>query len=42
MAAMQSDPLPEAVYVTVCMEGFCKVIARTEVFRVHLSTFKES
>uniref|UniRef100_A0AAV1UJA2 Retrotransposon gag domain-containing protein n=1 Tax=Peronospora matthiolae TaxID=2874970 RepID=A0AAV1UJA2_9STRA len=40
MAAMQSDPLPEAVHVTICMEGLRTGIARTEVFRVHPSTFE--
>ena len=42
MAAMQSDPLPETVYVTVFMEGLRTGIARTEVFRVHPSTFEEA
>ena len=39
MAAMQSHPLPEAVHVTIFMDGFRTGVARTEVFRVHLSTF---
>ena len=34
MAAMQSDPLPEAVHVTIFMKGLLTGIARTEVFRV--------
>ena len=42
MAAMQSDPLPKTVYVTVFMEGLINGIARTEVFRVHPSTFEEA
>ena len=42
MAAMQSDPLPETIYVTVFMEGLLTGVARTEVFRVHPSTFEEA
>uniref|UniRef100_A0AAV1VHB8 Retrotransposon gag domain-containing protein n=1 Tax=Peronospora matthiolae TaxID=2874970 RepID=A0AAV1VHB8_9STRA len=42
MAAMQSDPLPEAVHVTIFMEGLRTGIAITEVFRVHPSTFEEA
>uniref|UniRef100_A0AAV1U562 CCHC-type domain-containing protein n=1 Tax=Peronospora matthiolae TaxID=2874970 RepID=A0AAV1U562_9STRA len=42
MAAMQSDPLPEAVHVTIFMEGLRTGIARTEGFRVHPSTFEEA
>ena len=42
MAAMQSDPLPEAVHVTIFMEGLRTGVARTEVFRVHPSTFEEA
>ena len=42
MAAMQSEPLPETVYVTVFMEGLRTGVARTEVFRVHPSTFDEA
>ena len=34
ISAMQSDPLPDTVYVTVIMKGLCNVIARTDVFRV--------
>uniref|UniRef100_M4BK36 Uncharacterized protein n=1 Tax=Hyaloperonospora arabidopsidis (strain Emoy2) TaxID=559515 RepID=M4BK36_HYAAE len=39
---MQSDPLPEAVHVTIFMEGLRTGIARTEVVRVHPSTFEEA
>ena len=42
MASMQSDPLPETVYVTVFMEGLRTGVARVEVFRVHPSTFEET
>ena len=35
MAAMQSDPLPETVHVTIIMEGLRTGVARTEVFRVN-------
>ena len=42
MAAMQSEPLPEAVHVTIFMEGLRTGIARTEIFRVHLSTIEEA
>ena len=42
MAAMQSDPLPEAVHVTIFMEGLRTGVTRTEVFRVHPSTFEEA
>ena len=42
MAAMQSDPLPEAVHVTIFMEGLRTGVARTKVFRVHPSTFEEA
>ena len=42
MAAMQSDPLPEAVHVTIFMEGLRTGVARTEVFRIHPSTFEEA
>ena len=41
MAAMQSEPLPETVYVKVFMEGLRTGAVRTEVFRVHPSTFEE-
>uniref|UniRef100_M4C3W2 Uncharacterized protein n=1 Tax=Hyaloperonospora arabidopsidis (strain Emoy2) TaxID=559515 RepID=M4C3W2_HYAAE len=39
---MQSNPLPEAVHVTIFMEGLRTGVARTEVFRVHPSTFEEA
>ena len=42
MDAMQSDPLPETVYVTVFLEGLRTGVARTEVFRVHPLTFEEA
>ena len=42
MAAMQSDPLPETVYVIVFMEDLRTGVARTEIFRVHPSTFEEA
>ena len=42
MDAMQSDRLPETVYVTVFMEGLRTGLARTEVFRVHPYTFEEA
>ncbi|KAG3061237.1 hypothetical protein PI125_g24754 [Phytophthora idaei] len=37
-----ADPLPEAVTLTVFMEGLCTSAARTEVFRVHPSSFEEA
>uniref|UniRef100_M4BYD5 Uncharacterized protein n=1 Tax=Hyaloperonospora arabidopsidis (strain Emoy2) TaxID=559515 RepID=M4BYD5_HYAAE len=37
---MQSDPLPEAVHVTIFMKGLLTGIARTEVFRVQPSTIE--
>ena len=42
MAAMQSDPLPEAVHVTIFMEVLRTGVARTEAFRVHPSIFEEA
>ena len=42
MAAMQSDPLHDTTYVTGFMEGLRISVARTEVFRYHLSTSKEA
>ena len=42
IAAMQLDPLPEEVRVTIFMEGLRTGVARTEVFRVHPSTFEEA
>ena len=40
ISAMQLDPLPEAVLLTIFMEGLCTGVARTEVFRVHSATFE--
>ena len=40
LAAMQLDPLPEAVQVTNFMEGLRTEVARTEVFHVHTSISK--
>ena len=40
MAAMHSESLPEAVHVTIFMEGLRTGIARTEVFWVQPSTFE--
>ena len=42
IAAMQLDPLPEKVRVTIFMEGLRTGVARTEVFRVHPSTFEKA
>ena len=42
MDDMQSDSLPETVYVTIFMEVLRSGVARTEVFRVHPSTFEEA
>ena len=42
MDAMQSEPLPETVYVTVFMEGLHTGVARSKAFRVHTSTFEEA
>ena len=39
---MQLDPLPEEVRVNIFVEGLRTGVARTEVFRVHLSTFEEA
>uniref|UniRef100_M4B2D7 Retrotransposon gag domain-containing protein n=1 Tax=Hyaloperonospora arabidopsidis (strain Emoy2) TaxID=559515 RepID=M4B2D7_HYAAE len=36
------DPLPESVHVTIFIEGLRTGVARTEVFRVHPSTFEEA
>ena len=38
--ATQLDPLPEAVLVTIFMEGLRAGVARTEVYRVHPATFE--
>ena len=40
IAAMQLDSLPEMVLVTIFMEGLRTGVARTEVFRVHLTSFE--
>ena len=42
LAAMQLDPLSEEVRVTIFMEGLRTGVARTEVFRVHPSSFEEA
>ena len=42
LAAMQLDPLPEAVRVTIFMNGLRTGMARTEVFLDHPSTFEEA
>eukprot|EP00644_Phytophthora_capsici_P010107 jgi/Phyca11/50654/gw1.41.308.1 len=42
IAGMASSPLPEAVAVTVFMEGLRTGAARTEVFRVHPASFEEA
>ena len=42
MAAMQSDPLSDTIYVTVFMEGLRTGVVRTEVFRVHPSSFEKT
>ena len=42
LAAMQLSPLAEEVKVTIFMEGLRTGVARTEVFRVHPSTFEEA
>ncbi|GMF58289.1 unnamed protein product [Phytophthora fragariaefolia] len=39
---MAADPLPEAVTVTVFMEGLRTGVARTEVFRTHPTSFEEA
>jgi hypothetical protein len=42
IAGMAADPLPEVVTVTVFMEGLRTGVARTEVFRVHPTSFEEA
>ena len=42
MAAMQSDPFADTVYVTGFMEDLRTGVARTDVFRVHPYTFEEA
>ena len=39
---MQLDHLPQEVLVTIFMEGHRTGVARTGVFRFHLSTFEEA
>ena len=40
IAAMQRDPLPEVVHVTMIMEGLCPGPDRPEVFCVHPTTLE--
>ncbi|GMF52682.1 unnamed protein product [Phytophthora fragariaefolia] len=42
IAGMAVDPLPEAVTVTVFMEGLRTGVARTEVFRTNPASFEEA
>ncbi|KAG3063777.1 hypothetical protein PI124_g16790 [Phytophthora idaei] len=42
VAGTAADPLPEAVTLTVFMEGLRTSATRTEVFRVHPSSFEEA
>ncbi|GMF40303.1 unnamed protein product [Phytophthora fragariaefolia] len=42
IASMAVDPLPEAVTVTVFMEGLPTGMARTEVFRTHPASMEEA
>jgi hypothetical protein len=42
IAGMTADPLPEVVTVTVFMEGLRTGVARTEIFRVHPTSFEEA
>ena len=42
LAAMQLEPLAEAVQVTIFMEGLRAGVARMEVFSVHPQTFEEA
>ncbi|GMF26338.1 unnamed protein product [Phytophthora fragariaefolia] len=42
IGGMAVDPLPEAVTVTVFMEGLRTGVARTEVFRIHPAAFEEA
>ena len=39
---MQLDPLPEMVLVTIFIKGLHTGVARTEVFRVHPTSFFEA
>ena len=40
IAAMQLDPLPEMILVTIFMEGLRMGVARTQLFRVHPTSFE--
>ena len=40
IASTQLDPLPEMALVTIFMEGLRTGVARTEVFRVHPTSFE--
>ncbi|KAG3144703.1 hypothetical protein PC128_g24341 [Phytophthora cactorum] len=42
IAGTAADPLPEAVTLTVFIEGLRTSAARTEIFRVHPSSFEEA
>ena len=42
IAAMQPNPLPEMVLVTILMEVLLTGVARTEVFLVHPTSFEEA
>ncbi|KAG3233591.1 hypothetical protein PI124_g21336 [Phytophthora idaei] len=42
IAGTAANPLPEAITLTVFMEGIRTSAARTEVFRVHPSSFEEA
>uniref|UniRef100_M4BTU0 Retrotransposon gag domain-containing protein n=1 Tax=Hyaloperonospora arabidopsidis (strain Emoy2) TaxID=559515 RepID=M4BTU0_HYAAE len=42
IAAMQLDPIPEMVLVTIFMEGLRTGVAQTEVLRVHPTSFEEA
>ena len=42
IAGMASDPLDEAVTTTIFMEGLRPGCARTEVFRMHPTSFEEA
>ena len=40
IAAMQLDPLPELVLVTIFIMGLSAGVARTEVFQLHPTSFE--
>ena len=42
LADMQLEPLPEAVQVTILTDDLRTGVARTEIFRVHSSTFEKT